>query len=182
MYYDYSASFISYHSTSGSKIKDKEGKPKLHTLAAEALNMYRQRWQIKTMFKGLESSGFNNEDPHVRIQKRMANLEILMQFKRRWTKSPNNSLRIEYLGIRLIGLSEKQEKGAWIILFIQPLLIRYNRKQLIFKYNCGDGRTRTAVQTPHRAAFYTLSHPLVVGHRLPDNGLPEAYPRNLGGA
>ena len=73
MYFDYSASFISYHSTSGSKIKDKEGKPKLHTLAAKALDMYRQRWQIKTMFKGLESSGFNNEDSHVRIQKRMAN-------------------------------------------------------------------------------------------------------------
>ncbi len=84
--------------------------------------------------------------------------------------------------IRLIDLTEKQEKGAWIILFIQPLLIRHNCKQLIFKYNCGDGRTRTAVQTPHRAAFYTLSYPLIVGHRLPDNGLPEAYPLNLGGA
>lgn len=54
MYYDYSASFISYHSTLGAKIKDKEGKSKLHTLAAKALDMYRRRWQIKTMFKGLE--------------------------------------------------------------------------------------------------------------------------------
>ena len=98
MYYDYSASFISYPATSGSKIKDKEGKPKLHTLAAEALDMYRQIWQIKTMFKGLESSGFNNEDSHVRIQKRMSSLETLMPFKRRGPKSPNNSLTIEYLG------------------------------------------------------------------------------------
>ena len=51
MYYDYSASFISYHSTLGAKIKDNEGKSKLHTLAAKALDMYRRRWQIKTMFK-----------------------------------------------------------------------------------------------------------------------------------
>ncbi len=50
------------------------------------------------MFKGLESSGSNIEDPHARIQERMANLEILMPFKRRGPKSPNNSLTIEYLG------------------------------------------------------------------------------------
>lgn len=52
---------------SGSKIKDKEGKPELQILvsycnAEEALDMYRQRWQIETMFKGLKSNGFNIED------------------------------------------------------------------------------------------------------------------------
>lgn len=46
----------------------------------------------------------------------------------------------------------------------------------------GDGRTRTAVQTPHQAAFYTLSHPLVVGRRLPGDRPLAAYPLNLGGA
>ena len=64
---------------SGSKIKDKEGKPEFQILvsycnAEEALDMYRQRWQIETMFKGLKSSGFNIEDSHVRSQERMANL------------------------------------------------------------------------------------------------------------
>ena len=44
---------------------------------------------------------------------------------------------------------------------------------------CGDGRTRTAVQTPHQAAFYTLSFPLFVGRGLPENGPPEAYPLGL---
>ena len=43
----------------------------------------------------------------------------------------------------------------------------------------GDGRTRTAVQTPHQAAFYTLSFPLFVGRGLPENGPPEAYPLGL---
>ena len=43
----------------------------------------------------------------------------------------------------------------------------------------GDGRSRTAVQTTHPAAFYTLILPLVVGRGLPEGGLTEAYPLNL---
>ena len=45
----------------------------------------------------------------------------------------------------------------------------------------GDGRTRTAVQTPHKAAFYTLILPLVVSDRLPEDGPPEAYSLRLDG-
>ena len=46
---------------SGSKVKDKDGKPELQILvsycnAEEALEMYRRRWQIETIFKGLKSS------------------------------------------------------------------------------------------------------------------------------
>ena len=74
---------------SGSKIKDKEGKPELQILvsycnAEEALDMYRQRWQIETMFKGLKSSGFNIEDSHVRIQERMANLFSIVMIAYVW--------------------------------------------------------------------------------------------------
>ena len=52
---------------------------------------------------------------------------------------------------------------------------------LIISLNCGDGRTRTAVQTPHQRAFYTLSPALVFGQGLPPDGLPKAYPLNLSG-
>ena len=37
---------------------------------------------------------------------------------------------------------------------------------------CGGERTRTAVQTPHQAAFYTLIFPLIVGIGLPESGRP----------
>lgn len=45
---------------SGSKIKDKEGKPELQILvsycnAEEALDMYKLRWQVETMFRGPEA-------------------------------------------------------------------------------------------------------------------------------
>ena len=58
---------------SGSKIKDKEGKPELQILvsyynAEEALEMYKLRWQVETMFKGMKSSGFDIEGSHVRDQ------------------------------------------------------------------------------------------------------------------
>ena len=45
----------------------------------------------------------------------------------------------------------------------------------------GDGRTRTAVQTTHQSAFYTLILPLVVGGSLPEGGRTDAYPLSLGG-
>ena len=53
---------------------------------------------------------------------------------------------------------------------------------LIISLNCGDGRTRTAVQTPHQAAFYTLSLALVFVQGLPSDRLPKAYPLDLSGA
>ena len=45
---------------------------------------------------------------------------------------------------------------------------------------CGDGRGRTAVRTPHQAAFYTLILPLFVGNGLPTGGRTDPYPLNLG--
>ncbi len=52
--------------------------------AEEALDMYRQRWQIETMFKGLKSSGFNIEDSHVRSRERMANLFSIVMIAYVW--------------------------------------------------------------------------------------------------
>lgn len=45
---------------------------------------------------------------------------------------------------------------------------------------CGDGRGRTAVQTKHQRAFYTLILPLIVGERLPAGGPMIPYLLNLG--
>ncbi len=47
------------------------------------------------------------------------------------------------------------------------------RKASIF---CGDGRSRTAVQTKSQIAFYTLILSLVVGPKLPKGRPPRAYP------
>jgi len=46
---------------------------------------------------------------------------------------------------------------------------------------CGDGRTRTAVQTSLQAAFYTLILPLFFDRGLPEGGRTLAYPLCLGG-
>ena len=47
--------------------------------------------------------------------------------------------------------------------------------------SCGDGRTRTAVQTPHQRAFYTLSLAFVFDQGLPSDRPPKAYPLCLNG-
>lgn len=74
---------------SGSKVKDKEGKPEMQILvsycdAEEALDMYKLRWQIETLFKGLKSSGFNIEGSHVRNLERMSNLFSIVMIAYIW--------------------------------------------------------------------------------------------------
>lgn len=66
---------------SASKIKDKEGKPELQIIISfnkpeNALDIYKERWQIETAFRALKTSGFNMEDTHLtdiyRIEKLFA--------------------------------------------------------------------------------------------------------------
>lgn len=57
----------------------KDGKVELLILVCfnepdHTLEYYRQRWQVETLFRGMKSSGFDIEDPHVtaldRLEKR----------------------------------------------------------------------------------------------------------------
>ena len=61
------------------------------------------------------------------------------------------------------------------------IFIFYLCKLLVISVDCGDGRSRTAVQTTHRAAFYMLSLPLVFDSCLPEGRPTGAYPLNLSG-
>lgn len=65
----------------GSKIKNKEGKPELQLIISfikpqNAIESYKQRWQIESAFRALKTSGFNIEDTHLtdinRIDKLLA--------------------------------------------------------------------------------------------------------------
>ena len=67
--------------------------------------------------------------------------------------------------LRLAG-HEKSTKPAEMV----RNLVRKNANLLKISVFCGGERTRTAVQTPHQAAFYTLIRPLVFVPPLPDGG------------
>ena len=54
----------------GSKVKNKSGAPELQIIMSfnkpqDALEIYKERWQIENAFKALKSSGFNIEDTHL---------------------------------------------------------------------------------------------------------------------
>lgn len=50
----------------------------------EALEKYKQRWQIETLFRGLKSSGFNLEDTHVTHLDRLEKLILLVMVAFVW--------------------------------------------------------------------------------------------------
>ena len=81
-----------------------------------------------------------------------------------------------------MGLEPAEAERVVIPYANPPLTLkRYNLIIIQQNFVCGDGRTRTAVQTPHQRAFYTLSLPLVFDLGLPEDWLPKTYPLNLSG-
>lgn len=74
---------------SGSKVKDKKGKPELQIVISfnkpeDALAIYKERWQIETAFRALKTSGFNIEDTHLTEIERIEKLFALVMIAFTW--------------------------------------------------------------------------------------------------
>jgi hypothetical protein len=68
---------------SASKGKGKDGKPELQIIISfnnpeNALDIYKERWQIETAFRALKTSGFNIEDTHLTEIERIEKLFALV--------------------------------------------------------------------------------------------------------
>lgn len=55
-----------------------------YSYTTEALTIYKDRWQIETMFKALKSSGFNFEDTHLTDIERISKLLSIMSIAYVW--------------------------------------------------------------------------------------------------
>lgn len=104
---------------SASKVKNKEGKPELQIVIsfnepADALNIYKERWQIETAFRALKTSGFNIEDTHLTEIERIEKLFALVIVAFTWT----------YL------------VGDYLHKYIKPIPIKKhgNKAKSLFKY------------------------------------------------
>lgn len=73
---------------SGCKTINREGKMEFLILVSfskpEQARIYKDRWQIETLFKALKSSGFNIEDTHVTDLHRLKNLFLLTMIAFVW--------------------------------------------------------------------------------------------------
>lgn len=74
---------------SASKVKNKEGKPELQIVISfnkpeDALEIYKDRWQIETAFRALKTSGFNIEDTHLTDIERIEKLFVLVVVAFAW--------------------------------------------------------------------------------------------------
>jgi len=72
-----------------SKVSSKEGKPELQIVISfnkpeNALEIYKERWQIETAFRALKTSGFNIEDTHLTEIKRIEKLFALVMVAFTW--------------------------------------------------------------------------------------------------
>ena len=74
---------------SASKVKGKDGKPELQIIISynkpeDAQELYKERWQIETAFKGLKSSGFNIEQTHLTDLDRIEKLFTIVMLAFAW--------------------------------------------------------------------------------------------------
>jgi hypothetical protein len=72
-----------------SRVKNKKGQPELQIIISfnqpqHALQTYRERWQIETLFKGMKSSGFNIEDTHLTDLDRIEKLFTVVMIAFAW--------------------------------------------------------------------------------------------------
>jgi len=74
---------------SASKVRNKEGKPELQVVVSfnkpeNAMEIYKDRWQIETAFRALKTSGFNIEDTHLTDIERIEKLFALVMVAFTW--------------------------------------------------------------------------------------------------
>lgn len=74
---------------SASKVRNKEGKPELQVVVSfnkpeNAMEIYKERWQIETAFRALKTSGFNIEDTHLTDIERIEKLFVLVMVAFTW--------------------------------------------------------------------------------------------------
>jgi Transposase DDE domain len=74
---------------SASKVRNKEGKPELQVVVSfnkpeNAMEIYKERWQIETAFRALKTSGFNIEDTHLTDIERIEKLFALVMVAFTW--------------------------------------------------------------------------------------------------
>jgi len=91
-----------------------EGKVELLVLVSfnkpnQALNYYKERWQIETLFKGMKSSGFNIEDTHVTHIDRLEKLIMLTMIAFLWCYRVGDYIdrKIKPVKIKKHGRKEK---------------------------------------------------------------------------
>jgi len=74
---------------SASKVRNKEGKTELQIVVSfnkpeNAMEIYKERWQIETAFRALKTSGFNIEDTHLTDIERIEKLFALVMVAFTW--------------------------------------------------------------------------------------------------
>lgn len=104
---------------SASKGKDKDGRPELQIIISfnkpeDALDIYKERWQIETAFRALKTSGFNIEDTHLSEIERIEKLFALVTVAFAWA----------YL------------VGDYLHKYVKPIQVKKhgNKAKSIFKY------------------------------------------------
>ena len=104
---------------SGSKVKNKQGKPELQILVSfnhpeSAMQIYKDRWQIETAFKAMKTSGFNIEDTHLTDLERIEKL----------------------LALVIVAFTWAYVVGDYLNHYIKPIKIKKHGKRArsIFKY------------------------------------------------
>ncbi len=97
---------------SGSRVKGHDGKPELQIIISfnkpeDAVETYRQRWQIDTMFKAMKSAGFNIETTHLSDIERIEKLLLIVTMAFVWCYSIGEFVHRNLKPIRVLRHGRK---------------------------------------------------------------------------
>lgn len=74
---------------SASRVKGRDGTPELQVIVSfnrpdEAVETYRRRWEVETMFRAMKTAGFNIEDTHLTDLQRIEKLLLIVMIAFVW--------------------------------------------------------------------------------------------------
>ena len=127
---------------SGSKIKNKEGRPEFQIIISFckpeiAQKIYKERWQIETAFRAMKTSGFNIEDTHLTEIERIEKLVALVTIAFAWAYLVGIYLHEQVKPIRILNNGKRAKSFfKYALTYIATLLLNSEIKSDIdiFKF------------------------------------------------
>ncbi len=123
---------------SASKIKNKDGQLELQIIASynkpqRAIKIYKERWQIESMFRAFKTSGFNLEDTHITDFNRISKLLglVMLAYTISYLVGLHNHQKVKPIRI----CKHKRLAKSFVKYGLEVIVVFLNNHRFEYKFN-----------------------------------------------